>query len=164
MTKPTAELEAEVFDPAEHTVDDVLEHLAGADADERGRVLELESQGKARKGVLEAKLGDDELGPLGATTTLREDYLGRNLVDPTGVAKDYLGRATTATADSTGRPLRRPVRAMSTALALGAEVQYPTGEKFIVKTAGTTHATVVPAVPAIGADVTDGTAVLTRQR
>lgn len=155
-------LELAPFDPSSSSVADVVAHLEAADDAERERVLEAERAGKARKGVLEAKL--EGIGPLGATTTLREDFLGRNIVDPTGVAKDFLGRATTSTADFSGRPLRRPVRAMATVLALGAEVQYPTGEKFVVKTAGTTHATVVPAVPAVGADVTDGTAVLTRQR
>jgi hypothetical protein len=42
------------FDPGEHTVDDVLAHLADADDDERARVLAAEETGKARKGILEA--------------------------------------------------------------------------------------------------------------
>jgi hypothetical protein len=45
----------------------------------------------------------------------------------------------------------------------GQLIQYATGQDFVVKTAGTTAAS-APAVPAVGADVTDGTAVLTRTR
>lgn len=42
------------FDPSEHDVDGVNEHLAGASPAEQHRVLALERAGKARKGVLEA--------------------------------------------------------------------------------------------------------------
>lgn len=98
-----------------------------------------------------------------ATTTLREDYLGRDLVAPTSASLDWLGRATTSTVDSFGRPLRRGVRANSTAVGLGAEIQFTAGEKFTVTTAGTTAAS-APSAPAIGATVADGTAVLTRTK
>ncbi|MFB4285697.1 hypothetical protein ACBJ59_61295 [Nonomuraea sp. MTCD27] len=43
------------FDPAKHTVDDVLAHLADADRDEAERVLAAEEAGKARRGVLAAR-------------------------------------------------------------------------------------------------------------
>lgn len=39
------------FDPAEANVDEVNEYLAGADAEERERVLALEAEGKNRKGI-----------------------------------------------------------------------------------------------------------------
>lgn len=98
-----------------------------------------------------------------ATTTFREDFLGRDLVAPGSASVDHLGRATTSTTDFTGRPLRRVVRANSTAYAQGAEIQFTGGEKFVVKTAGTS-ASSAPAAPSVGADVTDGTAVLTRTK
>jgi hypothetical protein len=98
-----------------------------------------------------------------ATTTFREDYLGRDLVAPGTNALDHLGRATTSTVDSTGRSLRRGVRANSTAVALNQELQFTGGEKFIVTVAGTTAAS-PPAAPAVGATVADGTATLLRQK
>jgi hypothetical protein len=62
-----------------------------------------------------------------ATTNFREDYLGRDLQAPTVNALDHLGRPVTATADGTGRPLRRILRANSTAVALGQELQFAAG-------------------------------------
>lgn len=41
------------FDPSAHTADEVNDHLAAADADERERVLAAEYEGQARKGILE---------------------------------------------------------------------------------------------------------------
>jgi hypothetical protein len=41
------------FDPSTATVDQVAEYLAGADAEERERVLAAEAEGKNRKGVLD---------------------------------------------------------------------------------------------------------------
>lgn len=156
------ELEAEVvFDPGEHNVAEVLDHVA-ANPDDRESVLAAEVDGRARKTLLEA-LDVGELGPLSATTALREDFAGRDLVAPGVDALDYLGRATTSTVDFLGRALRRTLRVNATAYALGAELQFTGGEKFVVKTAGTTAAA-PPTVPAVGADVTDGTAVLTRQK
>ena len=98
-----------------------------------------------------------------ATTSYREDFLGRDLAAPTVASLDHLGRATTSTLDSTGRTLRRIVRANSTAYAQGVEIQFTGGTKYVVKTAGTTAGS-APSVPALGADVTDGTAVLTRTK
>lgn len=48
------------FDPSEHTVDDVLAHLAGADATEVGRVKAAEAAGKDRKGIAEYEQQDGE--------------------------------------------------------------------------------------------------------
>ena len=98
-----------------------------------------------------------------ATTTFREDYLGVNLTNPASDSKDSLGRATTSTADFLGRPLRRVVRANTTAVVAGQEIQFLTGEKFIVTIQGTTAAS-PPSVPAVGATVADGTATLLRQK
>ena len=98
-----------------------------------------------------------------ATTTFREDYLGRDLVAPTVNALDSLGRVTTATVDYLARPLRRVVRANTTAVTLNQEIQFTGGEKFIVTVAGTTAAA-PPTVPAVGATVVDGTATLLRQK
>jgi hypothetical protein len=98
-----------------------------------------------------------------ATTNFREDFIGRDLVTPTSTAKDSLGRLTTSTADSLGRPLRRVLRANSTAVTLGQELQFTGGEKFVVTIAGTT-AVAQPTAPAVGATVADGTATLLRQK
>ncbi len=43
---------ADDFDPAEHTVDQVLEYVEKADDDEKARVLKAEKAGKARKGII----------------------------------------------------------------------------------------------------------------
>lgn len=96
-----------------------------------------------------------------ATTTKRDDYLGRDLVTPASASADFLGRATTSTVDFMGRALTRELRVNSTAYGLAALLEFTTGQEFVVKTAGTTAAS-QPAAPAVGADVTDGTAVLTR--
>ena len=98
-----------------------------------------------------------------ATTTFREDYLGRDLQAPTVNALDSLGRVTTSTVDFIGRPLRRVVRANTTAVTLGQEIQFTGGEKFTVTVAGTTAAA-PPSVPAVNATVVDGTATLLRTK
>jgi hypothetical protein len=98
-----------------------------------------------------------------ATTTLREDYLGRDLQAPGTNSLDHLGRATTSTADSLGRALRRTLRANTTAVALGAELQFAGGTKYTVTVAGTTAAS-EPTPPAVGATVADGTATLLRTK
>jgi hypothetical protein len=98
-----------------------------------------------------------------ATTTFREDYLSRDLQTPASNSLDHLGRVTTSTVDSLGRPLRRVLRANTTAVTLNQELQFTGGEKFIVTVAGTTAAA-PPSVPAVGATVADGTATLLRQK
>jgi hypothetical protein len=98
-----------------------------------------------------------------ATTTFREDFLGRELVNPASNAVDFLGRACTSTLDHSGRPLRRVLRANTTAVALGAELQFTGGEKFVVTVAGTTAAS-APTPPAVGATVADGSATLRREK
>jgi hypothetical protein len=76
---------------------------------------------------------------------------------------DHVGRVTTGTVDYMGRPLRRILRANSTAVALGAELQFAGGEKFVVTIAGTTAGS-PPAAPAVGATVADGSATLLRTK
>ena len=98
-----------------------------------------------------------------ATTTFREDYLGRDLVAPGTNSLDHLGRATTSTADGLGRLLRRVIRPISAAVTLGQEIQVTDGKKYVVTIAGTTGAT-DPTPPAVGSTVVDGTATLLRQR
>lgn len=98
-----------------------------------------------------------------ATTNFREDYLGRDLVAPTSNALDFLGRATTATVDPLGRPLRRILRANTTAVTLNQELQFAGGTKYTVTVAGTTAAS-EPGPPAVNATVADGTATLLRTK
>jgi hypothetical protein len=98
-----------------------------------------------------------------ATTNFREDYIGRDLVAPTSNALDALGRTTTSTVDFLGRPLRRVLRANTTAVTLGQELQFTGGSKYVVTIAGTTAAS-PPTAPAVGATVVDGTATLLRQK
>ena len=98
-----------------------------------------------------------------ATSNLREDYLGRNLIDPTSNVKDYMGRIAASTTDYMGRTLRRIVRSNNMALTLGQEIQFTGGTKYTVKVAGTAAGS-PPSIPAVGADVTDGNATLTRTR
>jgi hypothetical protein len=98
-----------------------------------------------------------------ATTTFRDDYLGRDLQAPTSNALDHLGRVTTSTTDFLGRPLRRVIRPVSAAVTLGQEIQVTDGKEYTVTVAGTTGAT-DPTPPAIGATVADGTATLLRTK
>jgi hypothetical protein len=98
-----------------------------------------------------------------ATTTFREDYLGRDLQAPTVNALDHLGRVTTATVDAVGRSLRRVIRPVSAAVTLGQEIQVTDGKKYTVTVAGTTGAS-DPTPPAVGSTVADGTATLLRTR
>ena len=60
-----------------------------------------------------------------ATTTSREDFLGR---------------AVGSTTDTFGRSLRRTARANTTAGALGQEIQFVCGTKYTVTLAGTSAA------------------------
>jgi hypothetical protein len=54
----TPELVEEVtpgaYDPGEHTVDEVLAHLADVDQAERDRIVAAETAGKNRKGITDA--------------------------------------------------------------------------------------------------------------
>lgn len=96
-----------------------------------------------------------------ATTTFRRDFLGRKLVTPASASTDYMGRATTSTADSSGRLLIATVRANTTAVTLGQYVEFAGGTLYQCTVAGTTAAS-EPGVPANGATVVDGTATWLR--
>jgi hypothetical protein len=98
-----------------------------------------------------------------ATTTFRDDYLGRDLVTPASNALDYLGRVATSTVDYLGRSLRRVIRPVSSAVSLNQEIQVTDGKEYIVTVAGTTGAS-DPTPPAVGATVADGTATLLRTK
>lgn len=98
-----------------------------------------------------------------ATTSFREDFLGRDLVAPTSASLDYLGRVTTSTADYSGRSLRRVIRPISSPVTLNQEIQVTDGKKYIVSIAGTTGAA-DPTPPAVGSTVADGTATLLRTK
>lgn len=98
-----------------------------------------------------------------ATTTFREDFLGRDLQNPTVNALDFLGRSVGATTGALGGNLRRRGRSNSTAVALGDELQYAGGTKYTVTVAGTTAAS-EPTAPAVNATVADGTATLRRTK
>jgi hypothetical protein len=56
--------EQEPFDPGAHTVDEVNDHLAGADPDEVARVLAAESEAdKPRKGIVEGPHATEAVEP-----------------------------------------------------------------------------------------------------
>lgn len=94
-----------------------------------------------------------------ATTTRKEDYLGRDLVNPTpgtSQATDSDGRAVQAgDVDYLGRSLTSKPWTATTAIAVGTVV-YVAGGELTATVAGTTGAT-APAAPALGATVADGT-------
>ena len=98
-----------------------------------------------------------------ATTTFRSDFLDRDLQNPGTNALDYMGRTVTATNDRLGRPLRRVIRPVSSAVTLGQEIQVTDNKRYVVTVAGTTGAS-DPTPPAVGATVADGTATLLRTR
>jgi hypothetical protein len=98
-----------------------------------------------------------------ATTSFRDDYLGRDIQAPGTNALDHLGRVTTATVDYLGRPLRRLIRPISAAVSLNQEIAVTDGKEYTVTVAGTTGAS-DPTPPAVGATVADGTATLLRTR
>ncbi len=94
-----------------------------------------------------------------ATTTRKEDYLGRDLVNPTpgtSQATDSEGRAVLAgDVDYLGRALTSKPWAATTAVSVGTVV-YVAGGELTAEIAGTTAAT-APVAPALGATVVDGT-------
>lgn len=97
-----------------------------------------------------------------ATTTQHEDFLGRELTTPGTNSKDFLGRATTSTADFVGRSLTVGTWAATTAYTLGTAVELAGGQEIVVTTAGTSGASAPTAPGSIGGTVTDGTVTWTR--
>lgn len=94
------------------------------------------------------------------TTTYKEDYVGRNLVNATpgtSQAVDYLGRAVLAgNKDFLGRLLTSKPYAINTTYPKGTVVYLVGGAELTCEIAGTSSAT-PPTAPAIGATVVDGT-------
>ena len=95
------------------------------------------------------------------TTTRKEDFLGRNLTNATpgtSDATDHLGRNVIASnKDFLGRNLTVVPHAVATAYSVGAVTYLAGGEELVAEVAGTSHATVAPTAPAVGATVVDGT-------
>jgi hypothetical protein len=80
-----------------------------------------------------------------ATTLRLRDFLGRLLINATpgttDPAKDYLGKnVQAANLDASGRGLIATLRANSTAYALGAYVQFASGQLYLVTVGGTSAA------------------------
>lgn len=95
-----------------------------------------------------------------ATTVFRRDHLLRTVVDPTGTAKDSMGRLTTSTVDHLGRGLACEVFAGTHAVTVGEYLQLAAGTPvFLVTVAGTTAAG-APTAPGPGETVVSGTATL----
>jgi hypothetical protein len=99
------------------------------------------------------------------TTTYKEDYSGRDLVNATpgtSQATDFLGRAVQAgNLDYLGRSLTSKPWPTSGAVTVGTVV-YVTGGELTATTAGTTAATVPTAPGAVGGTVVDGSVTWTR--
>jgi len=92
-----------------------------------------------------------------ATTIFRRDHLLRRVVDPTGTAKDFLGRNTTSTADSDGRLLVAIDWPGAVANALGDYVDIPATRIVYRCTVAGTSAAGVPTAPGVGSTVVSGT-------
>lgn len=94
-----------------------------------------------------------------ATTLFRRDHLLRAVVDPTGTAKDFLGRNMTSTADYLGRLMVAKPFAGTTAYAVAEYMQLVAGTPlFKVPVGGNgTSAAGAPTAPGPGLTVVNGT-------
>ena len=93
-----------------------------------------------------------------ATTLFRRDHLLRAVTDPTGTAKDSLGRLTTSTADYLGRSLVAKPFAGTTAVVLGEYMQLVAGTPLFQTTVAGTTAAGAPTAPGYGNTVVSNTA------
>lgn len=102
------------------------------------------------------------------TTTRKDDYLGRSLVNATpgtSQAVDTLGRnVQTGDLDYLGRNLTDKPWAASTATSVGTLVYLSGGQELTCTTAGTTGATAPTAPGSVGGTVTDGSVTWTRTK
>ncbi len=95
-----------------------------------------------------------------ATTTLRRDFLLRRVVDPTGTAKDYLGRLTTATVDSDGRALVARDFPGAVSAVNGEYIDIP-ATRIVYKVESTgTFGAAAPTAPGVGSTVVSGTVTM----
>lgn len=100
-----------------------------------------------------------------ATSTFKEDFLGRDLGNATpgttNPVTDSIGRSTTSTADYLGRLLTVATWPGILAMTVG-QLFWVVGGELVVTTAGTSAAG-APALPgSVGGTVVSGTATLTR--
>ena len=97
-----------------------------------------------------------------ASTTFRRDFLGRQLITPSGTGTDYMGRLILASdKDYMGRALVAKQWAISTAFTLGQTMQGANSStiEYACTVAGTTLGSGSgPVAPGYGLTVTDGTA------
>lgn len=92
----------------EHTKSELYDMAKELDIPGRSSMSEAElaeAIDVATKTGAESKSGKADIPKSFAITTKETDYNGRLLVNPGVLAKDYLGRETTATADHLGRLL-----------------------------------------------------------
>lgn len=90
------------YDPSEHTVDEVNEHLATADDAERERVLKAEAEGKNRSTVKAPESGDGTTPGLDTSSADTFDQAAEKATEPEGEAyqKGYFGHAPSRDGDN----------------------------------------------------------------
>jgi hypothetical protein len=95
-----------------------------------------------------------------ATSTLRRDFLLRRLVTPASDSKDWLGRATTSTVDTTGRALIARDFPGAVAAVLNEYIDIP-ATRIVYKVESTgTFAAGAPTAPGVGNTVVSGTVTM----
>ena len=95
-----------------------------------------------------------------ATSVFRRDYLLRRLVTPASASTDHLGRATTATVDSTGRTLIAIDWPGAVPVSLGQLIDVAASRIVYQCTVAGTAAAGAPTAPGVGSTVVSGTATL----
>jgi hypothetical protein len=98
-----------------------------------------------------------------ATTIFRRDHLLRRVLNPGTTATDSLGRLTTATLDSLGRPLVAIDFPATTAVAPGSYIDVPATRIVYKVTVGGTTAGAAPTAPGVGNTVVSGSATLRQE-
>jgi len=93
-----------------------------------------------------------------ATTIFRRDHMLRRILNPGTTATDYLGRLTTATLDSLGRPLIAIDFPGAVPVNLGDYIDVPASRIVYRVTVAGTPAAGAPTPPVVGSTVVSGTA------